>query len=160
MAIHSNIPIFAPIMGGSQPSAQIRSYMLKTILSISGKPGLYRLLSSGKNTLIVESLQTQKRIPVLPKDRVVSLGDISMFTDGEDIALSEVLTRLYEKQAGAAVSEELLKDSDALRNSFGEVIPNFDRERVYTSDIKKLYTWYNILIEAGITDFSDQDEAE
>ena len=59
-----------------------------------------------------------------------------------------------------AVSEELLKDSDALRNSFGEVIPNFDRERVYTSDIKKLYTWYNILIEAGITDFADQDEAE
>ena len=160
MAIHSNIPIFAPIKGGGQPSAQIRSYMLKTILSISGKPGLYRLLSSGKNTLIVESLQTQKRIPVLPKDRVVSLGDISMFTDGEDIALSEVLTRLYEKQAGVAVSEELLKDSDALRNSFGEVIPNFDRERVYTSDIKKLYTWYNILIEAGITDFSDQDEAE
>ena len=134
--------------------------MLKTILSISGKPGLYRLLSSGKNTLIVESLQTQKRIPVLPKDRVVSLGDISMFTDGEDIALSEVLTRLHEKQAGVAVSEGLLKDSDALRNSFGEVIPNFDRERVYTSDIKKLYTWYNILIEAGITDFSDQDEAE
>ena len=134
--------------------------MLKTILSISGKPGLYRLLSSGKNTLIVESLQTQKRIPVLPKDRVVSLGDISMFTDGEDIALSEVLTRLHEKQAGVAVSEELLKDSYALRNSFGEVIPNFDRERVYTSDIKKLYTWYNILIEAGITDFSDQDEAE
>ena len=88
--------------------------MLKTILSISGKPGLYRLLSSGKNTLIVESLQTKKRIPVLPKDRVVSLGDISMFTDGEDIALSEVLTRLHEKQAGAAVSEELLKDSDAL----------------------------------------------
>ena len=104
--------------------------MLKTILSISGKPGLYRLLSSGKNTLIVESLQTKKRIPVLPKDRVVSLGDISMFTDGEDIALSEVLTRLHEKQAGVAVSEELLKDSDALRNSFGEVIPNFDRERV------------------------------
>jgi len=160
VAIHSNIPIFAPIKGGSQPSAQIRSYMLKTILSISGKPGLYRLLSSGKNTLIVESLQTQKRIPVLPKDRVVSLGDISMFTDGEDIALSEVLTRLHEKQAGVAVSEELLKDSDALRNSFGEVIPNFDRERVYTSDIKKLYTWYNILIEAGITDFADQDEAE
>ena len=134
--------------------------MLKTILSISGKPGLYRLLSSGKNTLIVESLQTQKRIPVLPKDRVVSLGDISMFTDGEDVALSEVLTRLYEKQAGVAVSEDLLKDSDALRRSFAEVIPNFDRERVYTSDIKKLYTWYNILIEAGITDFSDQDEAE
>ena len=118
--------------------------MLQTILSISGKPGLYRLLSSGKNTLIVESLQTKKRIPVLPKDRVVSLGDISMFTDGEDISLSE----------------EILKDNEALRNSFGEVLPNFDRDRVYTSDIKKLYTWYNILLEAGITDFSEQEVIE
>lgn len=134
--------------------------MLQTILSISGKPGLYRLLSSGKNTLIVESLQTKKRIPVLPKDRVVSLGDISMFTDGEDVALSEVLTRLHEKQAGIAVSEDLLKDNDALRASFGEVLPNFDRDRVYTSDIKKLYTWYNILLEAGITDFSQQEATE
>ena len=132
--------------------------MLQTILSISGKPGLYRLLSSGKNTLIVESLQTKKRIPVLPKDRVVSLGDISMFTDGEDISLSEVLTRLHEKQAGVSVSEEILKDNEALRNSFGEVLPNFDR--VYTSDIKKLYMWYNILLEAGITDFSEQEAIE
>lgn len=134
--------------------------MLQTILSISGKPGLYRLLSSGKNTLIVESLQTKKRIPVLPKDRVVSLGDISMFTDAEDISLSEVLTRLHEKQAGVSVSEEILKDNEALRNSFGEVLPNFDRDRVYTSDIKKLYMWYNILLEAGITDFSEQEAIE
>ena len=134
--------------------------MLQTILSISGKPGLYRLLSSGKNTLIVESLQTKKRIPVLPKDRVVSLGDISMFTDGEDISLSEVLIRLHEKQAGVSVSEEILKDNEALRNSFGEVLPNFDRDRVYTSDIKKLYMWYNILLEAGITDFSEQEAIE
>ena len=134
--------------------------MLQTILSISGKRGLYRLLSSGKNTLIVESLQTKKRIPVLPKDRVVSLGDISMFTDGEDVALTEVLTRLYEKQAGVSVSEDLLKDNDALRNSFGEVLPNFDRDRVYTSDIKKLYTWYNILLDAGITDFSAEAVSE
>ena len=134
--------------------------MLQTILSISGKPGLYRLLSSGKNTLIVESLQTKKRIPVLPKDRVVSLGDISMFTDGEDISLSEVLTSLNEKQAGVSVSEEILKDNEALRNSFGEVLPNFDRDRVYTSDIKKLYMWYNILLEAGITDFSEQEAIE
>ena len=134
--------------------------MLQTILSISGKPGLYRLLSSGKNTLIVESLQTKKRIPVLPKDRVVSLGDISMFTDVEDISLSEVLTRLHEKQAGVSVSEEILKDNEALRNSFGEVLPNFDRDRVYTSDIKKLYMWYNILLEAGITDFSEQEAIE
>lgn len=132
--------------------------MLKTILSISGKPGLYRLLSSGNNVLIVESLETKKRLPILPKDRVVSLGDISMFTDSEDIALSEVLTRLHAKQAGVLVEASILKDNEALRASFGEVLPNFDRERVYTSDIKKLYSWYNLLIGAGITDFSDQEE--
>ena len=132
--------------------------MLKTILSISGKPGLYRLLSSGNNVLIVESLETKKRLPILPKDRVVSLGDISMFTDSEDIALSEVLTKLHTKQAGVPVEASILKDNEALRASFGEVLPNFDRERVYTSDIKKLYSWYNLLIGAGITDFSDQEE--
>ena len=132
--------------------------MLKTILSISGKPGLYRLLSSGNNVLIVESLETKKRLPILPKDRVVSLGDISMFTDSEDIALSEVLTKLHAKQAGVPVEASILKDNEAIRASFGEVLPNFDRERVYTSDIKKLYSWYNLLIGAGITDFSDQEE--
>ena len=132
--------------------------MLKTILSISGKPGLYRLLSSGNNVLIVESLETKKRLPILPKDRVVSLGDISMFTDSEDIALSEVLTKLHAKHAGVPVEVSILKDNEALRASFGEVLPNFDRERVYTSDIKKLYSWYNLLIGAGITDFSDQEE--
>lgn len=132
--------------------------MLKTILSISGKPGLYRLLSSGNNVLVVESLETKKRLPILPKDRVVSLGDISMFTDSEDIALSEVLTKLHAKQAGAPVDTAILKDNDALRASFGEVLPNFDRDRVYPSDIKKLYSWYNLLIGAGITDFADQEE--
>ena len=132
--------------------------MLKTILSISGKPGLYRLLSSGNNVLIVESLETKKRLPILPKDRVVSLGDISMFTDSEDIALSEVLTKLHAKPGGGPVEASILKDNEALRASFGEVLPNFDRERVYTSDIKKLYSWYNLLIGAGITDFSDQEE--
>ena len=83
-----------------------------------------------------------------------------MFTDSEDIALSEVLTKLHTKQAGVPVEASILKDNEALRASFGEVLPNFDRERVYTSDIKKLYSWYNLLIGAGITitDFSDQEE--
>ena len=106
--------------------------MLQTILSVSGKPGLYRLLSQGKNTLIVESLQTKQRLPILPKDKVVSLGDISMFTIEEDVPLSEVLTRVQEHQAGVPFAEELLKDSDALRETFGEILPSYDRERVYT----------------------------
>ena len=134
--------------------------MLKTILSVSGKPGLYRLLSQGKNTLIVESLQTKQRIPILPKDRVVSLGDISMFTDTEDIALSEVLNRVHEKQNGTAFPDEVLKDNETLRTLFAEILPSYDRERVYTSDIKKLFTWYNILSGAGITNFEEEATAD
>ncbi|WP_277085913.1 DUF5606 family protein [Porphyromonas catoniae] len=134
--------------------------MLKTILSVSGKPGLYRLLSQGKNTLIVESLQTKQRIPILPKDRVVSLGDISMFTDTEDIALSEVLKRVYEKQNGTVFPDEVLKDNEALRTLFAEILPSYDRDRVYTSDIKKLFTWYNILSGAGITNFEEEATAD
>lgn len=133
--------------------------MLQTILSVSGKPGLYRLLSQGKNTLIVESLQTKQRLPILPKDKVVSLGDISMFTIEEDVPLSEVLTRVQEHQAGVPFAEELLKDGDALRETFGEILPSYDRERVYTSDIKKLFSWYNILLAAGVTSYSDEEEA-
>lgn len=133
--------------------------MLQTILSVSGKPGLYRLLSQGKNTLIVESLQTKQRLPILPKDKVVSLGDISMFTIEEDVPLSEVLTRVQEHQAGVPFAEELLKDGDALRETFGEILPSYDRERVYTSDIKKLFSWYNILLSAGITSYRDEEEA-
>lgn len=133
--------------------------MLQTILSVSGKPGLYHLLSQGKNTLIVESLQTKQRLPILPKDKVVSLGDISMFTIEEDVPLSEVLTRVQEHQAGVPFAEELLKDGDALRETFGEILPSYDRERVYTSDIKKLFSWYNILLAAGITSYSDEEEA-
>ena len=133
--------------------------MLQTILSVSGKPGLYRLLSQGKNTLIVESLQTKQRLPILPKDKVVSLGDISMFTIEEDVPLSELLTRVQEHQAGVPFAEELLKDGDALRETFGEILPSYDRERVYTSDIKKLFSWYNILLSAGITSYSDEEEA-
>lgn len=133
--------------------------MLQTILSVSGKPGLYRLLSQGKNTLIVESLQTKQRLPILPKDKVVSLGDISMFTIEEDVPLSEVLTRVQEHQAGMPFAEELLKDGDALRETFGEILPSYDRERVYTSDIKKLFSWYNILLAAGITSYRDEEEA-
>ena len=132
--------------------------MLKTILSVSGKPGLYRLLSQGKNNLIVESLQTGQRIPIHPKDRVVSLGDISMFTDAEDVALSEVLTRVHQRQAGALFAEDLLKDGEALRSVFAEVLPSYDRDRVYTSDIKKLFTWYNILVSANITTFTEEEE--
>ncbi len=136
--------------------------MLNQILSIAGKPGLYKLVSQGKNMLIVESLSDQKRMPTYARDKIVSLADVSMYTTGEDVALSEVLTKLGEKQSLKPVDMDLKNASaDMLRMFFEDVLPDFDRDRVYPSDIQKLIKWYNVLIAAGITDFSverDNDE--
>jgi len=134
--------------------------MLKTILSISGKPGLYKLVSQGKNMLIVESLSAdKKRFPAYSNEKIISLGDIAMYTEEEEVPLKDVLTSIKEKENGGAISLDVKKASqDELRNYLGEVLPNFDRERVYVNDIKKLISWYNILIANGITDFQDSDE--
>ncbi|NDV83861.1 DUF5606 domain-containing protein [Bacteroides sp. 51] len=136
--------------------------MLKTILSISGKPGLYKLVSQGKNMLIVESLSAdKKRFPAYSHEKIISLGDIAMYTDEEEVPLKDVLTSIKEKENGAAASLDVKKASqDELRNYLGEVLPNFDRERVYANDIKKLISWYNILIANGITDFQAKDEED
>ena len=135
--------------------------MLRDILSITGKPGLYKLVSRGNNMLIVESLLDGKRLPTYARDKIVSLGEISMYTMGEDIALSEVLTKLGEKEGLKVASLDPKKaDNDELRDFFGEVLPDFDRDRVYPSDIRKLIQWYNILVGAGITDFTVDEEGE
>ena len=135
--------------------------MLKDILSITGKPGLYKLVNRGNNMLIVESLLDGKRMPTYSRDKIVSLGEISMYTMGDDIALSEVLTKLGEKEGLKTASIDPKKaDNDQLRDFFGEVLPDFDRDRVYPSDIRKLIQWYNILIGAGITDFTVEEEQE
>jgi hypothetical protein len=135
--------------------------MLKNILAITGKPGLYKLISHGNNMLIVESLVDGKRMPTYGRDKIVSLADVSMFTEDEDLPLSEVLTRLGKKEGLKLASIDAKKaDNDELRKFFGEVVENFDRDRVYPSDIRKLISWYNILIGAGITDFTVEEEAE
>lgn len=134
--------------------------MLRTIIAISGKSGLFRLISQGRGMLIVESLVDGKRGPIQARDRVIALGDISMYTNEEDAPLSEVLTSLYNVQKGEQIDLSSLTEKDALFESFAQVLPSFDRERVYPSDIKKLYTWYNVLIGAGITTFQDTEEAE
>ena len=133
--------------------------MLKNILSITGKPGLYKLVNQGNNMLIVESLVDGKRMPTYARDKIVSLGEISMYTMGEDIALSEVLTNVGKKEGLQVVSFDPKKaDNDQLRDFFAQVLPDYDRERVYPSDIRKLIQWYNILIGAGITDFTAEEE--
>ena len=135
------------------------TYMLKNILSITGKPGLYKLVSQGNNMLIVESLLDGKRMPTYARDKIVSLGEISMYTMGDDIALSEVLTKLGEKEGLKTATIDPKKASnDELHAFFAEVLPEYDRDRVYPSDIRKLVQWYNILVGAGITDFTAEEE--
>ena len=133
--------------------------MLNKILSITGKPGLYKLISQGKNMLIVESLTDGKRMPTYARDKIVSLADVSMYTTGEDVPLSDVLTALGKKQELRAVDMDVKNAAaDELRTFFEGVLPDFDRDRVYPTDIQKLIKWYNLLIEAGITDFSVEKE--
>ncbi len=131
--------------------------MIKGILSIAGRPGLYKLVQSGRGSLIVEQLQTGKRLPVQQRDRVISLADVAMYTDGEDVPLGDVLTSLYEVAEGKEVDIKAV-ETEGLREYFGKVLPNYDRERVHLSDIRKLLSWYNTLIAGGITDFSNPEE--
>jgi hypothetical protein len=132
--------------------------MLKEILSISGRPGLYKLISHGKNMMIVESLIDKKRMPALAHDRVVSLGDISIYTDSGEKPLNEILKAIKEKEQGGKCSIDSKADGPALRDYLAQIVPDFDQERVHTSDIKKIVIWYNLLIENSLTDFEIAEE--
>lgn len=135
--------------------------MLKTILSISGRPGLYKLISQGKNMLIVESLVDKKRFPAHGNEKIISLGDIAMYTETEEVPLQRVLLSIKNRENGAPVAMDLKKaTSEDLRTYLGEVLPDFDRDRVYPSDIKKLISWYNQLVASNITNFEEEAAAE
>jgi len=136
--------------------------MLRKILTISGKPGLYRLLSNGRGMLIVESLDaTHKRLPVYATDKVVSLGDIAMYTDSEEVPLWQVLENIKARSEGKALDIDYKQaTNDQLAAFFAEVLPNYDRDRVYMTHVRKLVQWYNILVGEGLTDFKPEDEEE
>lgn len=134
--------------------------MLKKILSISGRPGLYKLVSYGKNMLLVEALIDGKRFPVHSRERVMSLGDISIYTESEDIPLSQVLENTGKKFENKAIDAKEYSTPDKLHEFMSSVLENWDAERVHNSDIKKVISWYNALINAGITDFSTKEEDE
>ncbi len=134
--------------------------MLKTILAISGKPGLFKLVSQGKNMLIVESLANGKRTPAYAHDKVISLGDIAIYTIDEDVPLGEVFEAIKTKTDAKPVDLKAFADDAALRAYFKEVLPDFDEDRVYTNDIKKVFSWYNLLLAAGITEFVDKEAEE
>lgn len=135
--------------------------MLKEILSVSGKPGLYKLISQGKNMFIAESLIDQRRIPVYARDKVVSLGDIAIYTEEEEVPLAKVFSNIKEKENGEQITYKPSIQPTELKSYFETVLPDFDKERVYPSDIKKIMGWYNLLVKSGMTDFEavSSDEA-
>ena len=133
--------------------------ILKKILAISGKPGLYRLVSRGNNQLIVESLTDKKRMSVFLNDKVISLDEVFIVTNENKAPVGEIFTKIQEKEEGKTVSIGYAKASlDELRAYFAEVLPDYDRKRVYPTDIRKLLKWYDLLIENGVTEFSDKEE--
>ena len=134
--------------------------MIRKIVSIAGKPGLYQLVAHAKNMLIVEALATKKRMPVYAHDKVISLADISIYTTEGDVPLPQVLQKVADKADAKPVDVKALGADQNIRDYFEEVLPAFDKERVYTTDIKKLLSWYNILVGAGIDKFVEEAPAE
>ena len=134
--------------------------MLKDMLSISGKPGLFKLISKGKNIFIAESLVDHTRIPVYSRDKVVSLGDITMYADDGDVRLAQILQAIKQKENGEVISFSSSITTEELKTYFSQVLPNFDRDKVYPSDIKKVMNWYNLLVKEGLADFEEEEEPE
>lgn len=126
-------------------------------MSISGKSGLYKLVSNSKNMIIVESLADNRKIPVYARDRVVSLGDISIYTNEDEVPLKDVMIAIKNKENSQKVSLETMTKPEQLHKYFEEVLPSYDKDRVYNHDIKKMISWYNLLIGANI-DFEQEEE--
>jgi hypothetical protein len=125
---------------------------LKDILAISGQPGLYKFVAQSMRGVIVESLIDGKRMNAAATSRVSALTEISMFTEGEDIALADVFTNIWNYTEGKqAISHK--ESPEKIKEEFAKVLPEYDRERVHVSDMKKCFAWYNILVEAGFTEF-------
>ncbi len=130
---------------------------LSTVLSISGKPGLYKLVSQTKNGALVESLVDSRRYPAFAKDKISALEDISIFTTDDDISLKEVLQKIYEKENGGDCIDHKAPEKE-IRAYMEQVLPNYDRDRVYLSDMKKLFSWYKILNAKNMIDLDKEEE--
>ena len=136
--------------------------MKDTILAVSGKPGLHKLISQGRGMIIVESIdEAKKRMPAGARDRVTSLKDVTMYTETEDKPLMEIFQAIFEKENGAPVALNCKEASKKeLADFMASVVPDYDRDRVHDSDIRKLIQWYNILVRGGYTQFVDEENDE
>ena len=135
--------------------------MFETVLTISGKPGLYRLLSHGRNMFIVECVDaSKKRVPVYNSDQVVMLDGIAIYTDTEEMPLKSVFAKIYEKENGVLPFDLKTTTPEEMVEYFETIIPDYDRERVYLTHIKKMFSWYNILVANGIVDFAAEEQED
>ncbi len=135
---------------------------LKDILAISGQPGLYKYVAQSARGVIVESLLDGRRSNASATSRVSTLTEISMFTEEEDVALAEVFTNIYKLTEGKETISHK-ESNDKIVEAFAAALPNYDRDRVHVSDMKKCFAWFNILVKAGFTTFElpkDAAEAE
>ncbi|MCK4570259.1 MAG: DUF5606 domain-containing protein [Bacteroidales bacterium] len=130
---------------------------LTEIMSISGKPGLYKMLSHTKTGMLVESMDGQKKFPVFAHEKISSLEEISIFTETDDIPLKEAFKKIYELLEGEkALSHK--SPVNELKDFFDDAVPDYDKERVYVSDIKKVIQWYNVLHEMKLLDFTEEED--
>lgn len=130
---------------------------LKEILAISGMSGLYRYVSQSRNGVIIEGLIDKKRTNASASARVSALEDIAIYTDDKEVPLKEVFRKIYTKENGGQTIDPKSPE-DKLKKYFAEILPDYDREKVYVSDIRKVYTWYNILLSQNLIDM-DEDPA-
>jgi hypothetical protein len=131
---------------------------LSKILSIAGKPGLFKLVGESKNGIVVESLTDGKRVPAFSHERISSLKEISIYTNDEDMPLYDIFKNLFEKLNERPVENPKKLSSKDLKALFADVVPDYDEDAVYASDMKKVFTWYNQLLEKEILDFTEVDE--
>lgn len=131
--------------------------MLKEILSISGKPGLYKLVSNSSNAIIVESIIDGKRFPAYSNSKIISLEDISIYTEDEDMPLKNIMKRMFDKANGAVILNHK-EDTKKILTYFEEVVPEYDKDRVYISDMRKIVQWYNLLVGKQLLSFEEEKE--
>ena len=132
---------------------------LKGIISISGMPGLYKVVAQSKNGVIVESLTDKKRFPAFASHKISTLEDISMYTTGDDKPLREIMKSIYDKENGGACIDAKKEDKDIV-DYFLSVLPDYDKERVYLSNMRKLFSWYNQLQATGNLKLKDEGTVE
>lgn len=133
---------------------------LKKIVSISGKPGLFKVTGQGKQSVVVESLIDGKRFPAFAHDRMSSLEEISMYTQNGDRPLKEIFKALNDKFGSDIGFDPKKADNNLLKTRFEEVVPDYDTEAVYPSDIKKVFSWYILLVEKELLDFDEEETEE